>query len=339
MAFLFGKSKAKSPSELVKNLKETLVAFDKKDIKEKDSKKAQEAIGQDLAQMKFVLYGDAEHPVNQESVNQLYEVFQSSEVLRPLITHMTKYDFEAKKELVIIFNNVLRRQVGNTMVTVQWLEKNPNILLDLVRGYDVPDIALNCGAMLRECLRYENLTKIVLHSPELYNFFKYVEVSNFDLASDAFKSLKELLSKHKTLCAEFLEVNYDKLFGMYTQLLTSENYATRRQSLKLLGELLLDRANFSIMSRYIGSAENLKLMMTLLRDKKRTIQFEAFHVFKVFVANPKKTTPILEILVMNKDKLIVFLNNFHNDKEDEQFNEEKNFLLKQIAALTMPSEP
>lgn len=153
--------------------------------------------------------------------------------------------------------------------------------------------------------------------------------------------LQELLSKHKTLCAEFLEANYDKIFGMYTNLLNSENYATRRQSLKLLGELLLDRANFSIMTkcasrpgfygefsvcqlavlliavlptRYIGSADNLKLMMTLLRDKKRTIQFEAFHVFKVFVANPKKTDPVLDILVRNKDKLVVFLNNFHNDK-------------------------
>ena len=91
---------------------------------------------------------------------------------------------------MVIFNNVLRRQVGNTMVTVAWLEKNPNVLLSLVRGYDTPDIALNCGAMLRECLRYENLTKIVLNSPDFYSFFKYVEVSNFDLASDAFKSLK-----------------------------------------------------------------------------------------------------------------------------------------------------
>ena len=54
--------------------------------------------------------------------------------------------------------------------------------------------------------------------------------------------------------------------------------------------------------------------MTLLRDKSRSIQFEAFHVFKVFVANPKKTQPIMDILIRNKDKLIVFLNNFHNDK-------------------------
>lgn len=34
------------------------------------------------------------------------------------------------------------------------------------------------------------------------------------------------------------------------------------------------------MTKYISSAENLKLMMNLLRDKSRNIQFEAFHVFK-----------------------------------------------------------
>jgi len=37
------------------------------------------------------------------------------------------------------------------------------------------------------------------------------------------------------------------------------------------------------MSRYITNAENLKLMMNLLRDKSRNIQFEAFHVFKVYI--------------------------------------------------------
>ena len=35
------------------------------------------------------------------------------------------------------------------------------------------------------------------------------------------------------------------------------------------------------MTRYISNAENLKLMMNLLRDRSRNIQFEAFHVFKV----------------------------------------------------------
>lgn len=68
---------------------------------------------------------------------------------------------------------------------------------------------------------------------------------------------------------------------MYKELLHSPNYVTKRQSLKLLGEILLDRTNFNVMTRYISSEENLKDMMNLLKDKSKNIQFEAFHVFKV----------------------------------------------------------
>ena len=38
-----------------------------------------------------------------------------------------------------------------------------------------------------------------------------------------------------------------QFFKLYTELLRSDNYVTRRQSLKLLGELLLDRSNVKIM--------------------------------------------------------------------------------------------
>ena len=40
MAFLF-KSKPKGPQDVIKNLKESLSAFEKKDLKEKDLKKVQ----------------------------------------------------------------------------------------------------------------------------------------------------------------------------------------------------------------------------------------------------------------------------------------------------------
>ena len=36
-----------------------------------------------------------------------------------------------------------------------------------------------------------------------------------------------------------------------------------------------------VMMSYVSDAGNLKLMMTLLKDSSRSIQFEAFHVFKV----------------------------------------------------------
>lgn len=59
------------------------------------------------------------------------------------------------------------------------------------------------------------------------------------------------------------------------------SYSSKWSLPQLLGELLLDRHNFTVMTRYISKPENLKLMMNLLRDKSPNIQFEAFHVFKV----------------------------------------------------------
>lgn len=141
------------------------------------------------------------------------------------------------------------------------------------------------------------------------------------------------MTKHKKLVSDFIHSHHAKFFENYKKLLESNNYVTRRQSLKLLGELLLDKANFKIMTNYISDPENLKLIMILLRDKKKSLQFEAFHVFKVFVANPEKPEAIEKILVRNKDKLILFLNHFQTDKDEEQFKEEKRFLLKQVMEL------
>jgi len=44
--------------------------------------------------------------------------------------------------------------------------------------------------MLRECVRFEVLAKSVLESEDFFNFFEYVEVSTFDIASDAFATFK-----------------------------------------------------------------------------------------------------------------------------------------------------
>ena len=61
------------------------------------------------------------------------------------------------------------------------------------------------------------------------------------------------------------------------------------------------------------------------------------HMFpnlQVFVANPNKPKPILDILLRNQDKLVDFLSKFHNDRsDDEQFNDEKAYLIKQIKEL------
>ena len=44
--------------------------------------------------------------------------------------------------------------------------------------------------ILRECLRHESLAKVVLESPDFWRFFELVELSTFDIASDAFANFR-----------------------------------------------------------------------------------------------------------------------------------------------------
>ncbi|KAI8807194.1 Mo25-like protein [Cladochytrium replicatum] len=325
MAFLF-KQRPRSPQELVRGVRDAIYKLDTN-----DRRKANEEISKNLIAMKTILYGDGENDPVPELVAQLSQEVYNSDLLPSLVKNIAKFDFEAKKDVAQIFNNLLRRQIGTRFPTAEHIGAREEVLVMLINGYENQDIALNCGIILRECIRHESLAKTILWSEHFWRFFHYVELSTFDVASDAFATFKDLLTKHKAQVAEFLERRYDEFFEKFTALLNSENYVTKRQSLKLLGELLLDRTNFNIMTRYIANAENLKLMMNLLRDKSRNIQFEAFHVFKVFVANPNKAKPISDILYKNKDKLITYLSGFHNDRaDDEQFNDEKTFLIKQI---------
>ena len=56
--------------------------------------------------------------------------------------------------------------------------------------YENSEIALQYGAILRECIKHEQIAKLLLYSQHFYRFFTFVEVANFDVASDAFLSFK-----------------------------------------------------------------------------------------------------------------------------------------------------
>lgn len=171
------------------------------------------------------------------------------------------------------------------------------------------------------------------------------------------------MTRHKQLVAPYLQTNFDRFFGTYNNaLVQSESYVTKRQSIKLLGEILLDRSSYNVMTRYVDSGEHLKIVMKLLKDERKMINYEGFHVFKVrahsgrgsggsssgdvttnaprqiFVANPNKSVKVQQILIANREKLLRFLPNFLADRtEDDQFTDEKSFLIRQIE--TLPSAP
>ncbi|XVE65719.1 hypothetical protein DITRI_Ditri08aG0022100 [Diplodiscus trichospermus] len=70
-------------------------------------------------------------------------------------------------------------------------------------------------------------------------------------------------------------------------------------------------------------------------DSSKNIQISAFHIFKVFVANPNKPREVKIILAKNHEKLLDLLQNLSGKgAEDEQFEEEKALIIKEIERLS-----
>ncbi|CAF3600168.1 unnamed protein product [Adineta steineri] len=279
----------RSKTDHAKQLRDYFTVIENEQDKEKKNyEDAIKNIHKTLLALKDGLFGprDGSSEPAISDVSQLCSGIYTQDLMTIMINNLSRVTFEDRKEIVAIFNNLLRRQVGTKFPAVDHIIQRPGILFKLIEGYENADIALNCGMMLRECVRVQELAEIILRSPDFYKFFDYVQKSTFDIASDAFATFKDLLTKHKPLCADFLERNYDHFFNKYRDLLNSENYVTRRQSLK------------------------------------------------IFVANPTKPKAISDILLRNREKLIDFLTTFHTDRtDDEQFNDEKAYLIKQISEL------
>jgi len=304
---------------------------------------------------------------------------EDTDLFCKMAQYTTEFEFEAKKQTAGIMNYIIRRcskYHADSYIKSKTDAQRHNVIIDsLLKGYHEQHLAMNVGSVLQEMAKRQELAPMLLNEiritrPKRVNIdqqnddnnqsakpvadekeeteerqvveelFVLVEKPSFDVASDAYKTLQLLLTRNKKLVPQYLEANYDQFFSGFNRLIQSDNYVTKRQFLNLLSELLLEKTNFNLMIRYIAQKENLKVAMTLLKSDSNAISHEAFHIFKVFVANPKKARDIHIVLWKNKEKLVQFLTNFlpEKAKEDEQFAEEKKIVIKHLQELPIPEE-
>lgn len=338
MHLRFGKPKLKSPAELVSKTNAALGIVTSVQ-KDRAVDKAVEDVGRYLEQMKIHVFGNEEHPATKENVLDLAKEVCNQGLLLGVCQYLGELEFESRKDAALVVGALVRvNDDEDRFPAVEYVKQHPVILECLFNGYKDQSIALSCGSMLRDCIRHKRLARRVLQSDWFIQFFVEIEERKFEVSSDAFVSFRDLLTRHKDLVARYLNEKFDEFFPKYNQRLRSKNYVTRRQLLKLLGELLLDQANVAVMLRYVGDVQNLILMMNLLKDEYSSIQYEAFHVFKVFVANPNKPQAVVDILSTNKAKLLRFLENFHDDQvasqeEETQFKNERGLVIKEISSI------
>lgn len=328
-----------------------------------------EELGKVLSQMKLILQGTQEAEVSPDQMYQLVMGIIEEDLLYLLSVNLHRLPFESRKDTQVVFSYVFRFRPPTASpksepVALKYIiEQRPQVLVELCKGYDHKESATPAGSVLRELIKSEAAAAIILYDDGdepgssahglmaidrdrlqsgngiFWRFFDWIDKGSFEVAADAFTTFRELVTKHKDLVPRFLHVNFELFFDKYNHILVQSNsYVTKRQSIKLLGEILLDRSNYNVMTEYVDRGEHLKICMNLLRDDRKMVQYEGFHVFKVFVANPNKSIPVQKILIMNREKLLTFLSQFLEDRtDDEQFIDEREFLIKQIRS--MPVQP
>lgn len=335
MKNLFKSKKPRAPVEVVRETRKLLVYIDS-ESDDADSRRNDKLAQLDIniRELKSILYGIEESEPVPDACAQVTQEFFTEDTMRLLILCLPKLNFEARKDATRVVANLQRQQVQSRLIASIYLEENLDLMDNLLTGYEDPNLALHYGGMLRECIRHQVVARYVLQSAHMRKFFDYIQLPNFDVASDAAATFKELMTRHKSTVAEFLTENCTWFFAEFnSKLLQSSNYMTRRQAVKLLGDMLLDRSNSGVMIRYVSSTDNMRVLMNLLRESHKCIQIDAFHVFKLFVANQNKPTDVVNILCANRNKLLRFFDAFNLDKEDETFEADKAQVIKEISGL------
>lgn len=331
MAFLL-KRNPKTPADLVRALNELICKWDFSN----DSKKYQDESSRYLKQIKVILHGDEETDPQPDQILALAQEVHQTDLLAHLIHNLRKLDFDLRKDVLILFLTLLRRQTANESPTASYLLVHNEILLKLMRGPEYPEVALVCGQILRDCINFELLNRFVLQHPLFWRLFKYVQLPLFEVATDVFVTLDALLTTHKKLVAEFLQANTAQFIESINELIRLDNYVTKRQLVRLLRELVQQKQNQLFLLSYFDDARSLKIVMILLSDKLKNVQTEGFHIFKFFVAKPKKLPKIIDILAKNKDNFEHFFANFDVNNSAPGLVEERDYILHEIQKLEPP---
>ena len=295
--------------------------------------------------------------VRQEDVDKCLKAAIECDLVLAIAARIAQVPSELRRISSNIWNLLLKLQDNKTKTfpVKDYLEQHLEIIDELFAGYtDVavisnPSVLVTIGVMLRDTFILsqkvtEYSRQFILKSifPTILHNTQKLTIS-FDVSADAFSTMKELLLLHKSSGAAWLNDNFDQFFANFRALvlphLSSESdadaeYVTVRQGASLLSSLVLDRAYVSVMLQIVQNTDMLKTVLMLLSNKSRVIELEAFHVLKVFIANPRKNPPIKQILAKNAPRIVKILERIEEARsDDKEFLADKRVVVNKLADL------
>ncbi|CAJ1404162.1 unnamed protein product [Effrenium voratum] len=284
---------------------------------------------------------DALHGRVKVTNDQLHvlEQFLAADLPVQLLSQLTSLEFEVRKDVMNVCCALLWPDLPEEVAAqvMEYVRFHPTLFSKLMDSYASDEAALFSGVVLRSFFRYGQLVETFLTSGKVFELIGYARHPSIDVAADAIYTLRTAMLEHKEVSGPWLVANYAEFFTLYNPLLQCEDYVVERQALTLLAGMLMDRSFQKVMMNYVSNEPHLKIIMNLLLADSKSIQSEAFHVFKIFVVNPQKPLRIQQILVKNKDRLVALLQTLQSGRsEDANFNTDQQKVIGRLLEMNLP---
>jgi calcium binding protein 39 len=195
------------------------------------------------------------------------------------------------------------------------------------------------GVMIRDATRFSQIIEYIFKQDLVYELFSVLVSDNFDVSTDAFQTLKDVLTNHNEISAPWLTRNFEKFFPECMKLLKPKDngktdYVTVRQMVALLSTIMLERPFMETMIQFVCHEEFLITTLVLLGNASKVVQYETFHLFKIFAANPRKPPKIAKLLNQNRERIMKILDQIEQDRlDDHEFKQDKNAVVAKLNAL------
>jgi len=341
--FLRGKSKLK-PSEIMKKLADQLESYptngmslSSEELSDLETYTAA-ACGGNISNVYI------KKPPKADEIERCLDVAQASNLMVHIANTIPCLDPEPRRIISAIWGYLLKIEHPRTYkrTMVDYLIRHTEavgILFDLY-GKNSSGSDVIIGVMIRDAARFSQIVSFILTSGSVYKLFPVLTSDNFDVSTDAFQTLKELLTNHKEISAPWLSKNAEKFFPECMKLVDPQangrtDYVTVRQMITLLTTIMLDRPFMESMIQFVSMDEFLVKTLVLLGNPSKVVQYETFHLFKIFAANPRKPARVSKLLINNGERIMRILEQIEQDRlDDTEFKQDKQAVVAKLKALS-----
>jgi len=159
-----------------------------------------------------------------------------------------------------------------------------------------PAFATNLAAILKDMMKTQFLLHHILehaHEKLLPTCFERCKEHCFVKSTDAFFFLDHMLRTDPGIGSAWLQRNFDAFFAPYMALLHCEQYTTKRQSIRLLCDILEKREFKPVMYKFVSCKARLKDARVHFKNTHETVR-------AIAGMNMKKAVKYLEDVIEHK---------------------------------------